>query len=169
MSTKESKVPEFGLELDNAKNYNEIWKIVKKTVKKTTGGYRSGMMLFLDDLSLGLGAYYPVGTNNIVLNRRLLNIAKTTIKSKKKINAFTYSLLTHEYLHAIGYLKENEVRQLVYKVCLECFGENHIATELAKKNPWILFNKNLLINLPPTGTPMEIVKNFEKTGYKYIV
>lgn len=169
MSTKESRISKFGFELDNAKDYNEIWNIVKKTVKKTIGKYRSGIMLFLDDLTLGLGAYYPVGTNNIVLNRRLLQIARTTIKSKQKINAFTYSLLTHEYLHAIGYLKENEVRQLVYRVCLECFGENHIATELAKKNPWILFNENLLINIPSSKAPMEVVKNFEKTGYNYIV
>lgn len=157
------------MDLDKAKNYNEIWKIVKKTVKQTLKEDRSGMMLFLDDLSLGLGAYYPVGTNNIVLNRRLLEIAKTLIKSKQKINAFTFSLLIHEYLHAIGYLNENEVRQLVYQVCLACFGEKHIATEFARKNPWILFNKKLLINIPSSKAPMEIVKNFEKNTNNYIV
>lgn len=169
MNTKEPKISEYCSDLDKAKDYNEIWKIVKKTVKQTLREHRSGMMLFLDDLSLGLGAYYPVGTNNIVLNRRLLEIAKIMIKSKQKINAFTFSLLIHEYLHAIGHLNENEVRQLVYQVCLECFGESHIATELAKKNPWTLFNKKLLINIPSAKAPMEIVKNFEKTSHNYIV
>jgi hypothetical protein len=169
LNTEELKISEYCTDLDKAKDYNEIWKIVKKVVKQTLREHRSGMMLFLDDLSLGLGAYYPVGTNNIVLNRRLLEIAKTMIKSKQKINAFTFSLLIHEYLHAIGHLNENEVRQLIYKVCHECFGENHITTELAKKNPWILFKKRLLINVSSSKAPMEIVKNFEKPSHNYIV
>ncbi len=169
MSIRESKIKEYCSDLDTAKDYSEIWKIVKTTVKDSLGEYRSGMMLFLDDLSLSLGAYYPVGTNNIVLNRRLLEIAKATLKSKQKINAFTYSLLTHEYLHAIGHLQEKEVRQLVYRICQECFGENHIATELAKKNPWIILNKNLINNISSYKTPMEVVKDFEKNGQNYIV
>jgi hypothetical protein len=169
LSKRKFKIEEYCSELDKAKDYSEIWKIVKTTVKDTLGEYRRGMMLFLDDLSLSLGAYYPVGTNNIVLNRRLMEIAKATVKSKQKINAFTYSLLTHEYLHAIGHLQENKVRQLVYRVCQECFGENHIATELAKKNPWIILNKNLIANISSHKAPMEVVKDFEKNGQNYIV
>jgi hypothetical protein len=169
LNVKESKIPEYYSELDKAKDFSEIWKIVKTTVKHTLGEYRSGMMLFLDDLSLGLGAYYPVGTNNIVLNRRLLEISKATVKSKQKINAFTYSLLIHEYLHAIGHLNETEVRRLVYKVCHECFGGDHIVTELAKKNPWILFDRNQIIKIPSNKSPMEVVKDFEHNNQIYIV
>ena len=169
MKTRESKMENNCSELDAAKNYSEIWEIVKNTVKDYLGEYRAGMMLFLDDLSLSLGAYYPVGTNNIVLNRRLVELAKATIKSKQKINAFTYSLLAHEYLHAIGYLKEIEVRQLVYRICQECFGQNHITTELARKNPWIIFNKNIINNLSSQKAPMEVVKDFEKNNQDYIV
>lgn len=169
MSIKESKIEEYCSKLDTAKDYSEIWKIVKSTVKDSLGEQRSAMMLFLDDLSLAFGAYYPVGTNNIVLNRRLLEIAKSTIKSKQKINAFTYSLLTHEYLHAIGHLQEQEVRRLVCKVSQECFGETHIATELAKKSPWMLLNKNLINNISSQKAPIEVVKDFEKNDQNYIV
>ena len=169
MNTEKIKILEYCTDLDEAKDYNEIWKIVKKTVKQTLREHRSGMMLFLDDLSLGLGAYYPVGTNNIVLNRRLLEIAKTMIKSKQKINAFTFSLLIHEYLHAIGHLKEKEVQGLIYRVCQECFGQNHIVTELAKKNPWIIFNKTLINNISSCKAPIEVVKDFEKNNHNYIV
>jgi hypothetical protein len=169
LSKSDSKIEEYCSELDKAKDYSEIWKIVKTSVKDSLGEYRSGMMLFLDDLSLSLGAYYPIGTNNIVLNRRLLEIAKATVKSKQKINAFTYSLLTHEYLHAIGHLKEKEVRQLVYKISKECFGEKHITTELAEKNPWIILNKNLINNISSPKAPIEVVKDFEKNGQNYIV
>lgn len=169
LNTKEDKIEEYCSKLDTANDYSEIWKIVKSTVKDALGVQRSSMMLFLDDLSLSLGAYYPVGTNNIVLNRRLLEIAKATIKSKQKINAFTYSLLTHEYLHAIGHLREEEVRKLVCKVSEECFGETHITTELAKKSPWMLINKKLINNISSQKAPIEVVKDFEKNGQNYIV
>ena len=76
---------EYCSKLDEARSYREVWKIVKTTVKDSLGETRGGMMLFLDDLSLNLGAYHPVGTNNIVLNRRLLEIIKATIKSKQQI------------------------------------------------------------------------------------
>ena len=169
MKTRELKIEDNCSELDAAKNYSEIWEIVKNTVKDHLGEYRAGMMLFLDDLSLSLGAYYPVGTNNIVLNRRLIEIAKATIKSNQKINAFTYNLLAHEYLHAIGHLKEKEVQGLIYRVCQECFGQNHIVTELAKKNPWIIFNKTLINNISSQKAPIEVVKDFEKNNHNYIV
>ena len=38
------------------------------------------MMLFLDDLPLRLGAYHPLGTNNIVLNRSLIHIVEVATK-----------------------------------------------------------------------------------------
>ena len=169
LNIKEDKIEKYCSKLDAANDYSEIWKIVKSTVKDALGEQRSSMMLFLDDLSLSLGAYYPVGTNNIVLNRRLLEIVKATIKSKQKINAFTYSLLTHEYLHSIGHLREEEVRKLVCKVSEECFGETHITTELAKKSPWMLLNKNLINNISSQKAPIEVVKDFEKNSQNYIV
>ena len=60
--------------LENAQGFGEVWEIVKDTVKTSLGEHRVGMMLFLDDLPLRLGAYYPLGTNNIVLNRVHINI-----------------------------------------------------------------------------------------------
>jgi len=95
-------------------------------------------MLFLDNLPLQLGAYHPLGTNNIVLNRNLVEIIEATTKSKRLVNAFVYSLLLHEYLHALGHVPEGEVRSLVYRISKECFGEEHIVTKLAETSPWAL-------------------------------
>ncbi len=50
------------------------------------------MMLFLDDLPLQLGAYYPVGTNNIVLNRALVEIVEASMSDKPTVNALVYNL-----------------------------------------------------------------------------
>lgn len=158
-------------ELDNAKSYAEVWTIVRNTVDTAFGKRRSNMMLFLDDLPLQLGAYYPVGTNNIVLNRSLVNIVEASIKSKVTVNALIYNLLLHEYLHALGEMSEVEVRRQVVNVAQKCFGENHEATVLARKSPWALLKDLSLgpLNVPagPKGV-MEIVRDFESSG-RYVV
>jgi hypothetical protein len=161
----------FRQELDNAKNYAQVWKIVKTTVEYAMCKRRSHMMLFLDNLPLQLGAYYPVGTNNIVLNRALVDVVETKITSKATINALVYNLLLHEYLHALGEMSEVAVRQQVVEVAKKSFGEEHQATVLARKSPWVLLKDLPLGTLAATATPkgnMEIVKDFESTG-KYIV
>ena len=61
-----SIVEDFRGRLENAAKYAEIWEVVKDTVKFTLSKHRRGIMLFLDDLPIRLGAYYPLGTNNIV-------------------------------------------------------------------------------------------------------
>ena len=158
----------FGNRLDTAKDYSEVWQIVKDTVQFSLSKRRDSMMLFLDDLPLQLGAYYPVGTNNIVLNRSLVEIVETSVSVKTTVNALVYNLLLHEYLHALGELSELEVKRLVIKVALKCFGEEHIATVVARKSPWVLLKD---IPLGPRIAPkrvMKIVKDFEKTS-RYIV
>jgi hypothetical protein len=158
----------FQNELDAAKNYAEVWQIVKNTVETSLGKHRVGMMLFLDDLPLQLGAYHPVGTNNIVLNRTLIEIVEASEKSKIVVNSLVYNLLLHEYLHALGELSEAEVQRTVVLVAKKCFGENHTATDIAHKSPWVLLKD---IPVAATNAPkrvMRIVTDFEKTD-KYVV
>ncbi len=155
--------------LDSAQGYSEVWEIVKNNAKTVLRKQRRGMMLFLDDMPLRLGAYHPLGTNNIVLNRALVQIVEAATKSRKLLNAFVYSLLLHEYLHALGYIREAEVRPLVYKTSKACFGEEHVATRLAKLGPWSLLRGLPLDALRAPKRVMEIVKDFEKTNQKYIV
>jgi hypothetical protein len=126
------------------------------------------MMLFLDDLPLQLGAYYPVGTNNIVLNRALVDVVEASVTDKPTVNALVYNLLLHEYLHALGEMSEIGVRKEVVEVAKKSFGEQHVATVLARKSPWVLLKE---IPLAPMNAPkrvMEIVRDFEKTD-RYIV
>ncbi len=163
-----SIVEEFRSRLENAAKYGEIWKVVKDTVKFTLNKYRRGMMLFLDDLPIRLGAFHPLGTNNIVLNRALVQMVEGAIKSKRVVNALIYNLLLHEYLHALGLVSEIGVRQLVYKIAEECFGENHIAALIAKKSPWALLKGIPLRAVNAPKHVMEIVRDFEKAD-KYIV
>ena len=164
-----SKVESYRLRIDEAEGFSGVWEIVKETVKVSLGKHRLGMLLFLDDLPLHLGAYHPVGTNNIVLNRSLLNIVEAVTKSKKLVNAFVYSILTHEYLHALGHISEAEVHSLVYDISKQCFGEDHIVTTLAEKTPWSLLKGIPLNDITLPKQAMEIVKDFEKPNQRYIV
>ncbi|MGB9741088.1 MAG: hypothetical protein ACP5IM_03555 [Candidatus Bathyarchaeia archaeon] len=168
MSFGESQSGDFRKRLEEAKNYGEIWEVVKDTVEFSLRKRRGGMMLFLDDLPLQLGAYHPLGTNNIVLNRQLVQIVKEAIKSKRVVNALIYNLLLHEYLHALGAYSEFEVRQLVYEVARRCFGEEYVATVIAKRSPWALLRDIPLEAIKLPKKVMEIVKDFEKTD-RYII
>lgn len=158
----------FQRELETAASYAQIWQIVKDTVQSSLGKHRVGIMLFLDDLPLQLGAYHPVGTNNIVLNRSLVEIVEASEESKLVVNALVYNLLLHEYLHALGDLSEAGVKHTVVDVAQKSFGSEHVATIIARKSPW-----SLLRNIPASAMNapkrvMQIVKDFEKTS-KYVV
>lgn len=168
MGKNKASINKFRSSLDTAKTHAEVWRIVKQTVEYSLGKSWGSMMLFLDDLPLQIGAYHPVGTNNIVLNRRLIEIVKASISAKRLLNSLIYNLLLHEYLHAIGEMSETKVRRQVVEVSCDCFGEEHIATVIARKTPWVLLQN---ISLQAANAPkrlMEIVKDFEKTD-DYIV
>ena len=160
---------EYGSRLEKAEGYSEVWEIVKDTVKSSLDERRVGMMLFLDDLPLRVGAYHPLGTNNIVLNRALVNIVEATAKTRLLVNSFVYVLLLHEYLHALGRKSEAQVRSLLYRISRESFGEDHTATKLAEAGPWSLLKDIPLDLIDVPKRVMEIVKDFEKATKRYIV
>lgn len=168
MSNDESAIDKFRNRLESAESYAEVWQVVKDTVEFSLGKRGGSMMLFLDDLPLQLGAYHPIGTNNIVLNRRLVEIVEASMSSRQVVNALVYNLLLHEYLHALGELSETAVRRKVFNVASKCFGEKHITTIIALKTPWVLLQNIPVQALNAPKRVMQIVKNFEKAG-SYIV
>jgi diketogulonate reductase-like aldo/keto reductase len=168
MEGKSSHMERYRNRLDNAASYGEIWEIVKDTVEFALHRRRAGMLLFLDDLPIQLGAYHPLGTNNIVLNRILVQIVEASGEPRNVVNALTYNLLVHEYLHALGEVSEVAVREMVVKVAEKCFGKEYVAAQVAIKSPWTLLKGIPLqaVNVP--RRVMEIVKDFEKTD-RYVV
>jgi hypothetical protein len=163
-----SIITEFDKKLNEAAGYPQLWQIVKETAEYALSKGSRSMMLFLDDLPVQLGAYHPVGTNNIILNRRLVDIVEVTVGSKTLVNSIIYILLLHEYLHALGDYSETSVRKGVVQVSEKCFGTNHAVSDIARKSPWSLLGK---IPVQAIGAPrrvIQIVKNFESTQ-KYIV
>jgi hypothetical protein len=168
MEDESSHMERYRNRLDNAASYAEVWEIVKDTVEFALHKRRAGMLLFLDDLPIQLGAYHPLGTNNIVLNRILVQVVEAEGEPRNVVNSLIYNLLVHEYLHALGEVSEVAVREMVVKVAEECFGKDYIAAQVAVKSPWTLLKGIPLqaVNVP--RRVMEIVKNIEKTD-RYVV
>ena len=168
MGGDEASMVKFRNSLETASSYGEVWQAVKDTVEFSVGKCRGSMMLFLEDLPLQLGAYHPVGTNNIVLNRALVEIVEASMSAKRVVNALVYNLLLHEYLHALGEMSEIKVRRGVVEVTQACFGDEHVATMIARKTPWALLQNVPLQTVNAPKRVIQIVKDFEKAG-RYIV
>jgi hypothetical protein len=161
---------DYRKELSDCKNFGDIFNLVKRVVKETLGKSRAGLMLYLADLPLSIGAFHAFGTNGIVLNKKLLEILGKESKSNKEFNSFVFSLLLHEYLHSLGYLDERQVRDLTYRIVKEKFGEDENTLEMFLKAPKLLlktFEPYKLIFSPSEGE-IEIVPNFERENQKYI-
>ena len=151
------------VELDQAKSYGDIFSLVKKAVKRSLELHRVGLMLYLGNLPIRVGAFHPMGTNEIVINRRLLGSTKS-IKEKSQV----FAILVHEYLHTLGFSDERQVRRLTYKVCSENFGKSHPAVEAALTGPWSDLTEEDFESIEPELN-LELVRDFERIDSGYII
>jgi hypothetical protein len=152
-------------ELERAKSYGDIFALVKKAVKRTLGEHRVGLMLYLGNLPMNVGAFHPMGTNDIVLNRRLL---KAAAKTEPRWKAYAFSILLHEYLHSLGYSDERQVRGLTYKVSIDNFGREHPVVDAAVSGPWSNLNPEDFEALEEE-MDLERVRDFERIDSGYII
>ena len=92
--------PDFPTLLENAKSLADIFEVVKTAVLDSLGKSRGGLMLGLADLGNHpqgwLGAFYPIGSNVIVMNKIPLKRIKETCPSLYK--PYTFHVLLHEYM-----------------------------------------------------------------------
>jgi hypothetical protein len=151
------------VKLEQASTYGDIFALVKAAVKRSLGLHRVGLMLYLGNLPMRVGAFHPMGTNDIVINRRLLG-STTSLKEKAHI----FAILVHEYIHTLGYTDERQVRRLTYKVCQENFGKNHPAAEAALTGPWSRLSEEDYEDLE-LELNLELVRDFEKIEGNYII
>ena len=154
--------------LDHCQDFGDVFELVKKSAEHSLGRRRAGLMLYLAKLPNHIGAFHTMGTNGIVMNRTTLDMITHGARSLREINSYVYSILLHEYLHALGYVEEREVRKLVYDVSLDAFGPGHPATEIASKGP-----SAILPNIVPEDTPnavpdFEVIPDLERSSQRYI-
>lgn len=147
---------------------------VKEIVKITENKSRAGLMLGLQELGASydgfIGAYFPVSSNIIVLNKSPL---KRIIETKSKlIKPYGFHVLLHEYIHSLGFLDEQITRQKTYEISKKYLGEKHIVTQLS------INMKKFLPNLvyPMYGwipfqkyPPIEIIQGFDKSNTEHYI
>ncbi len=136
----------FHTRFENSKTLADIFEVVKAAVWESRRASRGGIMLGLANLGNHpqgfLGAFYPVGTNVIVMNRIPLDRIKETRPELYK--PYIFHILLHEYLHTLGYLSESCVREMVIEITRNVLGEEHLATRIALDTNH--FFKNLVLH-----------------------
>jgi len=155
-------------ELDSCRNFGDVFELVKKSVKRSLGRSRAGLMLYLADLPPNIGALHGIGTNAIVMNRAVLSRVTSTATSRRDVNSFVYSVLLHEYLHSLGYVDEREVRELTLKVARDNLGVEHPATRIST-NPMAYFPQQPQFQAETSGGDAEIVRDFDRSNQNYVV
>jgi hypothetical protein len=157
--------------LQNAKNLSDIFEVVKAAVLNSLGKSRGGLMLGLADLGNHpegwLGAFYPMGSNVIVMYKIPLQRIKETDPNLYK--PYTFYVLLHEYMHSLGYIDEDMVRNKVYDITKAVFGDTHPATLLAKDSS--SFFSNLVypdVLWEPEELQIELVNGFDRGNVNYI-
>src|SRR5881397_3972650 len=96
---------DFSAKLDQARTLADVFELVKRAVEAVLGRTRAGLMLALADLGNHpqgfLGAFYPVATNVIVMNKvPLLRIQETNPQLYKP-----YALRPPPRVPALGRLR----------------------------------------------------------------
>ena len=162
------KQVEYAGKLDRCEDFRDVFALVKESVKDALGMERTGLMLYLRDLPMKVGAYHQLGTNGIIMNRILLEQVVQATASRPEVNAFIYFILLHEYLHTLGLIDEMRVRHLTYQVTEETFGSAHVATKIAVEGPWSLIKLMPFHASRPYERGVEIVRDFEDPSSNYI-
>jgi hypothetical protein len=156
---------------DNVKkNLINTFEQVKDIVKTEEGISRAGLMLGLQeiggDINGFIGAYYPVASNIIVMNKTPL---RRIIETNPDIlQAYNFHILLHEYIHSLGFLNENLTREKTYDISLKHFGDNHLITQFSTNIQ--KFIPNLIYPIQgyiPNNlkSKIEIVSGFDKSNY----
>ncbi len=161
----------FDERLREAKDLPAIFELVKLAVIKTRRKRRAGLMLGIGDLGNHpkgfLGAFYPVATNIIVMNRIPMDRIKETDPDLYK--PYVFHVLLHEYIHALGDVDEFSTRMTTYEITKELFGPDHLATKIAED--YTQFFPSLVypdVAWQPQSLDFELVDNFDASSVRYI-
>ncbi|MBS7288704.1 MAG: hypothetical protein KIH01_08200 [Candidatus Freyarchaeota archaeon] len=158
--------------VDGADTISDVFGVVERVVLEELNAHRP-VMLGLADLgvqgSFMIGAFHPVGSNLIVLNRAPLERIGASAP-KALFNAYCFHILLHEYLHSLGVLNEQLVREMVYEISKKFLGEEHPATLMGVRGVAHFFP--FIMHYSPGTLPelrVEIIRGFKQQSSSYFV
>jgi hypothetical protein len=159
---------QFVDKIANLKDFDETFELVKAVVLQKFKLHRAGLSLILQMMPSSLGAYHMLGSNAIVVNTYLLTTLKRIVKSTEEYNSYIFMVLSHEYLHSLGIVDENTVRQMTFELCKWMLGNDHTATKMAKNGPSAIYPELRSLMQSQFGRDFQVVKNFDRSNQTYI-
>ena len=159
---------QFVDKIANLKDFDETFELVKAVVLQKFKLHRAGLSLILQMMPSSLGAYHMLGSNAIVVNTYLLTTLKRIVKSTEEYNSYIFMVLSHEYLHSLGIVDENTVRQMTFELCKWMLGNDHTATKMAKNGPSAIYPELRTLMQSQFGRDFQVVKNFDRSNQTYI-
>ena len=159
---------QFVEKIANLKDFDETFELVKAVVLQKFKLHRAGLSLILQMMPSSLGAYHMLGSNAIVVNTYLLTTLKGIVKSTEEYNSYIFMVLSHEYLHSLGIVDENTVRQMTFELCKWMLGNDHTATKMAKNGPSAIYPELRSLMKSQFGRDFQVVKNFDRSNQTYI-
>jgi hypothetical protein len=159
---------QFVEKIANLKDFDETFELVKTVVLQKFKLHRAGLSLILQMMPSSLGAYHMLGSNAIVVNTYLLTTLKRIVKSTEEYNSYIFMVLSHEYLHSLGIVDENTVRQMTFELCKWMLGNDHSATKMAKNGPSAIYPELRSLMQSQFGKDFQVVKNFDRSNQTYI-
>lgn len=159
---------QFVEKIASLKDFDETFELVKAVVLQKFKLHRAGLSLILQMMPSSLGAYHMLGSNAIVVNTYLLTILKKIVKSTEEYNSYLFMVLAHEYLHSLGIVDENTVRQMTFELCRWMLGNDHVATKMAKEGPSAIYPELRSMMQSQFSRDFQVVRNFDKTNQTYI-
>jgi len=150
--------------------FEEVKELVSKTEKRTRAGLMLGLQELGSTMNGFIGAYFPVSSNIIVINKTPLRRLIET--NPKLVKPYGFHLLLHEYIHSLGFLDENYTRNKTYEISKKQFGENHIITQLATNIKKFFPNLVYPVHgwIPPKDIPpIEIIKGFDRSNTEHYI
>lgn len=159
---------QFREKVASLKDFNGAFELVKSVVLQKFGMHRAGLSLILQMMPSNLGAYHILGSNAIVMNSYLLAAVRKITGSAEEYNSYMFMVLTHEYLHSLGIVDENTVRQKTFELCKWMLGEDYAATKMAKEDPSTIYPELRSMMQSQFSKEFQVVRNFDKTNQTYI-
>jgi len=154
--------------LSQATSFDQVFELVKRAAEDSLDMHRAGLSLVLGDIPNNVGAYHELGSNAIVMNRNIVKIVWRSTRARSKRNAFTFMILLHEYLHALGFTDEAQVRDLGRKIADDYLGKGHIAGEMAMKPLGDFFPQVPQLSMFRDKGQFETVERFDSSSTPYI-
>jgi len=132
---------DFAEKLRRCESVLEIFELVKACVERILNLSRGGIMIGLQDLPNQLLSYHPIGSNIIVLNKRVISRAAYLVEDQEVLNSLLFYAILREYLRSLGIVDERLAKQYSLEICEKVFGDEHVLTFIAKNGLEVIISE----------------------------